>query len=187
MKLRPQGRPRTTRQLTQKLSATRAYHQTRKKYASNLNVIKEWIHDHLSKEESNTNRVFDGSGDINLVEFTPGYIEKFLVYKRRGARTATLGGYRSAIKDLYRLKRIALPVEYGDDMKQLFSGMKRLEAELNQSSTPKTSGKQPRTDSLYNELCESTLMLCDSDFSVEFDVQIHFCPNPSNPACIRKI
>ncbi|KAG2765640.1 hypothetical protein PC129_g22723 [Phytophthora cactorum] len=32
--------------------------ETRKKYASNLNVIKEWIHDHLSKEESNTNRFF---------------------------------------------------------------------------------------------------------------------------------
>ncbi|KAG3126248.1 hypothetical protein PI126_g22411 [Phytophthora idaei] len=139
--------------------------ETRKKYASNLNVIKEWIHDHLSKEESNTNRFFDGSGDINLFEFTPGYFEEFLVYKRRGARTVTLRGYRSAIKDLYRLKRIALPVEYGYDMKQLFSGMKRLEAGLNQSSTPKTSGKQPLTYSLYNELCESTLTLRDSGSS----------------------
>ncbi|GMF33103.1 unnamed protein product [Phytophthora lilii] len=54
---------------------------------------------------------------------------------------------------------MTLSVEYGDDMKQLFSGMKRLEAANNQSSTPKSLGKQPLTFSLYNELCQSTRAL----------------------------
>ncbi|OWY96245.1 hypothetical protein PHMEG_00033537, partial [Phytophthora megakarya] len=49
---------------------------------------------------------------INLMEFTPGFFEKFLVYTRSIARSVILSGYRSAIKDLYRLKRIALPVEF---------------------------------------------------------------------------
>ncbi|KAG6957073.1 hypothetical protein JG688_00011142 [Phytophthora aleatoria] len=80
-------------------------------------------------KDPNIARFFDASDYLNLAEFTPAFFEQFLVYKRGVAKSATLSGYRSAIKDLYRLKRIVLPVEYGDDMKQLFSGIKRLEAE----------------------------------------------------------
>ncbi|KAG2866592.1 hypothetical protein PC113_g2670 [Phytophthora cactorum] len=104
-------------------------------------------------KDRNTARFFDASDDLNLAEFTPAFFEQFLVYKRDMAKSATLTEYRSAIKDLCRLKRIVLPVEYGDDMKQLYSGIKRLEAEQNQSSSPKNSNKQPLTFSLYKELC----------------------------------
>ncbi|KAG3089127.1 hypothetical protein PC121_g4325 [Phytophthora cactorum] len=103
-------------------------------------------------KDRNTARFFDASDDLNLAEFTPAFFEQFLVYKRDMAKSATLTEYRSAIKDLCRLKRIVLPVEYGDDMKQLYSGIKRLEAEQNQSSSPKNSNKQPLTFSLYKEL-----------------------------------
>lgn len=70
-----------------------------------------------------------------------------------------------AIKDLYRVKRLALPTEYGDKMKQFFSGMKRLEAEDNQTSTPKNSGKQPLTFSLYKTLCVKTMAMNDGGFA----------------------
>ncbi|KAG3094196.1 hypothetical protein PI124_g9537 [Phytophthora idaei] len=116
-------------------------------------------------KDRNTARFFDASDYLNLAEFSPAFFEHFLVYKRGVAKSATLSGYRSAIKDLYRLKRIVLPVEYGDDMKQLFSGIKRLEAERNQCSSPKNSGKQPLTFSLYKELCSSTLTRGDGGFS----------------------
>ncbi len=35
-------------------------------------------------------------------------------------KVATLSGYRSAIKDIYRSKRLPLPVDYGADMKTFF-------------------------------------------------------------------
>ncbi|KAF1774352.1 hypothetical protein GQ600_19737 [Phytophthora cactorum] len=105
--------------------------ETRKKYTGNINGIKKWIREVLAMKVRNTARFFDASDYLNLAEFTPAFFEQFLVYKRGVAKSATPSGYRSAIKDLYRLKRIVLPVEYGDDMKQLFSGIKRLEAEQN--------------------------------------------------------
>jgi len=139
--------------------------ETRTKYTGNINGIKKWIREELSHEDPDTTRFFDCSNDLNLAEFTPAVFEKFLVYKRSRAKSVTLSGYRSAIRDFYRLKRVALPVEYGDDMKQYFSGIKRLEADQLQSSSPKNSGKQPLTYSLYKELCESTLSRNNSGFS----------------------
>ncbi|EGZ13112.1 hypothetical protein PHYSODRAFT_512814, partial [Phytophthora sojae] len=141
--------------------------ETRKKYTSNINGIKKWIREvyALTLEDRNTAKFFDADDDLNLTEFTPACFEQFLVYKRSTVKSATLSGYRSAIKDLYRLKRAALPVEYGDDMKQFFSRCKRLEAEQNQSSSPKHSGKQPLTFTLYKELCWSTLERNDGGFS----------------------
>ncbi|KAG6974839.1 hypothetical protein JG688_00002857 [Phytophthora aleatoria] len=75
------------------------------------------IRDACLSQETRT-RFFGASDEINLAEFTPAFFEQLLVYKRGVARLATLSGYCSAIKDLYRLKRIVLPVEYGYDMKQ---------------------------------------------------------------------
>ncbi|ETI30072.1 hypothetical protein F443_22808 [Phytophthora nicotianae P1569] len=126
--------------------------QTRGEYKSSLNSIVKWIRKELAKVDHNTNRFFDSSGELNLMEFTPPYFEQFLVYKSRDVKAGTLSGYRSAIKDLYRVRRLALPPEFGDGMKQLFSGMKRIEANSDQISNPKTSGKQPLTYSLYQKL-----------------------------------
>ncbi|KAE9117468.1 hypothetical protein PF006_g18805 [Phytophthora fragariae] len=106
--------------------------QTRGKYKSSLNGIKNWIRNEVAKVDENTARFFDADDDLNLTDFTPSVFEQFLVYKSSYVKTATLSGYRSAIKDLYRVKRLALPPEYGDDMKQLFSGMKRIEADQDQ-------------------------------------------------------
>ncbi|ETP28071.1 hypothetical protein F442_22643 [Phytophthora nicotianae P10297] len=129
--------------------------QTRGKYKSSLNGIAKWIRKELAKVDHNTNRFFDSNGELNLMEFTPP----------RGVKAGTLSGYRSAIKDLYRVRRLALPPEFGDGMKQLFSGMKRIEANSDQISNPKTSGKQPLTYSLYQKLCKETLELGDGGFS----------------------
>lgn len=139
--------------------------QTRGKYTSSINGIKKWIQTELVKSDINADRLIDSSGQIDLNNFSPGYFEKFLVYKRCMVKTVTLGGYRSAIKDLYRVKRMPLPAEYGDSMKQLFSGMKRKEAAHDQSSNPRNSGKKPLPYSVYKSLCESTLSLSDGGFA----------------------
>lgn len=139
--------------------------QTRHKYRSSINGIKKWIQNELAKEDSNTSRLFDHEGELNLLEFTPNLFEKFLVHKSSSVKTGTLSGYRSAIKDMYRAKRFKPPAEYGDDLKQLFSGMKRIEADNDQTTNPKNSGKQALTYYLYKTLCKATLEVNDGGFS----------------------
>ncbi|ETP25317.1 hypothetical protein F441_01788 [Phytophthora nicotianae CJ01A1] len=128
--------------------------RTRVKYKSSLNGIKRWIVKELSKEDANTGRFFEEHDEL-----------RFLVYKRSSVKTATLSGYWSAIKNLHRVKRLASPTEYGDGMKQLFFRLKRIEADNDQISTPKSSGKRPLTYSRYSELCLETLKINDGGFS----------------------
>ncbi|ETP28309.1 hypothetical protein F442_22397 [Phytophthora nicotianae P10297] len=89
------------------------------------------------------------------------------IRKSRDVEDGTLSGYWSAIKDQYRVRRLALPPKYGDGMQQLFSGMKRLEADSDQISNPKTSGKQSLTYSLFQKLCKETLELGDDQFLIK--------------------
>jgi hypothetical protein len=139
--------------------------RTRGKYSSSINGIKNWINETLFKTDKDTSRSFNENGSINLAAFTPSFFESFLVYESDYVKTGTLSGYRSAIKDLYRGQRVNLPPEYGDGMAQLVSGMKRIEAEHDQTSAPKTSGKQPFTYFLYKSLCNSTFTANDGGFS----------------------
>lgn len=91
------------------------------------------------QNETHTLAGFSVSMSIDLAEFTPKYYEEILVYKSNLVKTGTLSGYRSAIDDLYRVNRVALPPEYGDGRKQLFSSMKRIEADRDQTAYPRTS------------------------------------------------
>lgn len=140
--------------------------QTKERYQSGLNVIKGWIRGELIKAERDIQRFFTPEGELNVMEFTPHYFERFLVFQRHNVQTSTLSGYRSAIKYLYRLNNLPLPVEYGDNMKTIFSGLKRLEAEKKQTTvTARDSGKYPLTFSVYEELCKSTMHTNDKGFS----------------------
>ncbi|OWZ12161.1 hypothetical protein PHMEG_00014720 [Phytophthora megakarya] len=75
------------------------------------------ILEELSHTDPDAARFFDANNDLTLVEFTPARLEKFWVFKRSQAKGATLSGYRSAVKDLYRTKHLPIPLEYGDNMK----------------------------------------------------------------------
>ncbi|KAH9134399.1 hypothetical protein AeRB84_004524 [Aphanomyces euteiches] len=100
--------------------------------------------------------------------FTPGHFEQFLMAMlsatNKSLKVSTLGGYRSAVKDVYRRKRLQLPAEYLVGMKTLFFGMKRIEVDNDQRGQ-KESGKQPMPYSLYKNLCSITLVHSDNGFS----------------------
>ncbi|KAJ8524851.1 hypothetical protein ON010_g16265 [Phytophthora cinnamomi] len=120
-------------------------HETVKKYTSNLNGIKKCIIVVLAltlgDRDRNIARYFDANGGLNLVQFTPAIFEQVLVYKHRTTKSSTLSGYRSAMKDLFRLKVIKLPEEYGDGMKQFFfGGVCAIEAKLNIPLTENRDG-----------------------------------------------
>ncbi|KAG6941620.1 hypothetical protein JG688_00018571 [Phytophthora aleatoria] len=90
--------------------------------------------------------------------------ESFLVDKRETLKVGTIGVYRSAMKDLYRRHNLPLPPEYGEGMMTLFSGLKRLEAERDQSGDARESGKRLLTYSIYVMLCMLTLARDDGGF-----------------------
>ncbi|KAG2789737.1 hypothetical protein PC129_g21524 [Phytophthora cactorum] len=69
------------------------------------------------------------------------------------------------MKDLYRRRNLPLPPEYGEGMTTLFFGLKRLEAERDQSGDARESGKRPLTYSRYVMLCKSTLAQDDGGFA----------------------
>ncbi|KAF1793909.1 hypothetical protein GQ600_16797 [Phytophthora cactorum] len=80
-------------------------------------------------------------------------------------KVSTLSGYRSALKDAYRQKRLDLPSEYLDDLTTFFRGLKRVEADNDQAGGERKPGKEPLTFSLYTELAERTLSLKDNGFA----------------------
>ena len=138
---------------------------TKAAYRSCLNGISKWIH----ASQDNPARFFDLEGEINLEVFTAAHFEAFLLSKVNDqdnqVKVGTLSGYRSAIKDLYRRRKISLPDEYQEDMKVFFSGLKRMETDHLQSTSAKTSGKIPLSYSDYMELCRETLSLEDGGFA----------------------
>ncbi|KAE9018187.1 hypothetical protein PF004_g6413 [Phytophthora fragariae] len=52
------------------------------------------------------------------------------------------------MKDLYRRNNVPVPDEYGEGMKTLFSGIKRLQAETEQTADVRSSGMRALTYSL---------------------------------------
>ena len=138
---------------------------TRKAYSSNLNVISKWIRE----TQENPARFFDSDGVIDVHVFTHEHFEAFLLCRINDTdnqvRVSTLSGYSSALKHLYRGKRLPVPQQYGEELKTLFPGLKRLEADTVQSGVAQHQGKAPLNYSKYMLLCDRTLMLYDGCFA----------------------
>ncbi|KAG3099010.1 hypothetical protein PI125_g15177 [Phytophthora idaei] len=85
------------------------------RYRSYINGIRKWVM--ANKNIINPQRFFDASGDLDPRRFTPKDFESFLVDKRETLKAGTLGGYRSAIKDLYRGRNLppTVRVRRGND------------------------------------------------------------------------
>ncbi len=136
---------------------------TQRSYASNVRVISQWI----KSNHEDWRQFFDETGAIDVTVFTPQHFEQFLVDRTnaRAVKVTTLSGYRSAMKNMYRSKQIPIPHEYGEDLKTLFSGMKRIEASEHQSGGIKHTGKAPLNFSTFQDLSKKMLALMDGGFS----------------------
>jgi hypothetical protein len=130
-----------------------------------LNGISKWIR----ASQENHEQFFDDDGTINLHVFTAAHFEQFLLSRlnnqEKETKVGTLNGFRSAIKDLYRRKKMVVPNAYLEDMKTFFSGLKRINADNVQSGYVKNSGKIPLSYSDYAGLCRATLALDDGGFA----------------------
>ncbi|KAE9361504.1 hypothetical protein PF008_g982 [Phytophthora fragariae] len=132
-------------------------------YKSYLKGIRKWIM--ANKKFGNPQHFFTASGELDPTVFTPKEFEAFLLAKRKDLKAVTLGGYRSAMKDLYRRNNVPVPDEYGEGMKTLLSGIKRLQVETEQTADVRSSGKRALTYSMYEKLCSTMLGRNDGGFA----------------------
>ncbi|KAE8890864.1 hypothetical protein PF005_g4616 [Phytophthora fragariae] len=141
--------------------------RTQTAYRSYRRGVAAWIRQ--TKEEPE--QYFEPGGGIDINVFTPKDFEEFLLSKMcasgKTLKVTTLGGYRSAIKDIYREKKLALPAAYADEMKTFFAGLKRIEAERNQtgSGESKMAGKMALPYSVYEAACKKMIVLGDNGFA----------------------
>ncbi|ETV67724.1 hypothetical protein H257_16085 [Aphanomyces astaci] len=141
---------------------------TRTGYASGINQVIIWIKLvnklHLLKQSA------DGTAgeSLDLSQFQYLDFLDFLVWTVRNKPTikpGTLSGYRSAIKSLYRDESLAVPIEFGDDMKEIFSGLRKTIAQDLQSGRLQDSGKRPLSWSTFERLCYDSMLLSDGGFT----------------------
>ena len=110
------------------LRRNRISHDSRLKYSSGINQIKKWC-GVVNKE--NLLMACDESNDkqtLNLEVFEYQDFLDFLlwcVHNKPTISAGTLSGYCSSIKSLYKDRKHPLPDAYGDDMKEVLSGIKR--------------------------------------------------------------
>ncbi|KAH9122174.1 hypothetical protein AeMF1_006420 [Aphanomyces euteiches] len=134
-------------------------------YQSGLNVIKKWIINHGNP--AMLDPIGDPDGEINLESFK---YEDFLAFiewtiQNTSNKPGTLCGYRSALRDYYKQKKIPYPVEFEDDMKEIFQGIRRVHAESTQHGDIRDVGKKPLGFSIYSLACKNSLMLLDGGFA----------------------
>ncbi len=134
-------------------------------YSSGISMISKWIH----MTQSHPNNFFDENGILDINVFQPRHFEQFIMDRVNDSSNPvtvnTLSGYRSAVKNMYRMRNKPVPTEYGERMKTLFSGLKRYEAERVQSGEKNNTGKSPLRYSTYQDLCRKTMLMEDGGFA----------------------
>ncbi|KAF0690700.1 hypothetical protein As57867_017862, partial [Aphanomyces stellatus] len=135
---------------------------TKAGYRSGLNQIKKWIVAHGSPD------MLASDGSIDLSTFKYSDFLEFIQwsYQNTSNKPGTLASYRSAIKDYYKRKGMDVPIQYDDDMKDLFQG----ECDVTMLSKRsvvciKESGKRPLGYSMYESLSLESLKLMDGGFA----------------------
>ncbi|ETO83969.1 hypothetical protein F444_02121 [Phytophthora nicotianae P1976] len=120
-----------------------------------MNGVTKWV----KATQDSADRFFNQDRSLNLTTFTPEHFENFLMYMMNGGKhnVSTLSGYRSALKDAYRQQRMEVPREYMGELKTLFQGLQRVEAESIQDGHERKPGKEPLTFSLYVQLAELSI------------------------------
>lgn len=117
----------------QVFNIARAHHNriteaTRQGYVSCINQIKVWLRlvnkQYMFKRCSQSK---DGQTS-NIRCFKYDDLLEFLEWtvRNKDLEVGTRSGYCSAIKSLYKDQRVQLPEGYGDEMKELFSGINKI-------------------------------------------------------------
>jgi hypothetical protein len=101
------------------------------------------------------------TGEINLNVFDIITFQDILVSNTGKCKAASLSTYRSALYNYLKTQARTIPAHFGDELKDFFSGLKRVNARGRQSGGVKDSGKKSLKYSKYVELCKAAMKLED--------------------------
>ncbi|KAF0741617.1 hypothetical protein Ae201684_003296 [Aphanomyces euteiches] len=141
---------------------------TRAGYASGINQIVIWAQRNGESRLLMPSPDYADKSTLDLSIFSYWDFLDFLQWTVRNKPTITaqtLSGYRSALKSLYKDQKVELPAAYNDDMKEIFSGIKKRLAKDLQTGRIVDSGKRPLTFSMFEDLCGKSLVLQDGGFT----------------------
>ncbi|KAF0721202.1 hypothetical protein AaE_010131 [Aphanomyces astaci] len=124
--------------------------QTRSGYSSGIKQVKKWVvlaglHDLLAPCDENR----DGT-TLDLHAF---HYEHFLDF----------------IQSLYKDQGVPVPLEYGEDIKEVFSGLPKTVAQDLQAGAKLYRGKRPMSFAVVETLCEKSVELFDG---IEIDCTV---------------
>ena len=87
-------------------------------YKSGLNAIKKWIADHADASMIGE----DGNIDLDLFGYNEFLQSIEWTVQHPNKKPGTLSGYRSALRHYYRDAGRVAPIEFDDDIKEIFQG-----------------------------------------------------------------
>ncbi|KAF0708114.1 hypothetical protein AaE_013347 [Aphanomyces astaci] len=141
--------------------------QTRSGYSSGINQVKKWVvlaglHDLLAPCAE--------SRDGTTLDLHAFHYEHFLDFiewtvQNKHVEVMTLSGYRSAIQSLYKDQGVPVPLEYGEDIKEVFSGLRKTVAQDLQAGAKLYRCKRPMSFAVFETLCEKSVELFDGGFA----------------------
>ncbi|KAF0754916.1 hypothetical protein AaE_005148 [Aphanomyces astaci] len=79
-------------------------------------------------------------------------------------KASTMSGYRSAMRNYYKMQKVPLPSQFDGDIKDVFQGIRRITATSEQTTSVKDSGKRPLGYGAYDALCRTTILAMDAGF-----------------------
>ncbi|KAH9160268.1 hypothetical protein LEN26_001940, partial [Aphanomyces euteiches] len=140
---------------------------TKQGYISGVNQVLQW-----AKAVNREDIVMQcptraGKTTVNLSVFTYDDFLEFIEWsvQTKNISVGTLSGYRSAIKSLYKDQRIAIPPGYDDDLMDVFSGIRRRNAQRLQDAEDNYTGKRPMSFAVFEFLAAKSILLPDGGFA----------------------
>ncbi|OQR82152.1 hypothetical protein ACHHYP_16364 [Achlya hypogyna] len=143
---------------------------SRKTYESNRNQIKMWVRKVYNRPDLLEPCSLDEAKDGWTIDVDSFDCEDFLAFitwsvRAKDVTASTLSGYRSALMSLYKDQKVPLPTGYGDDIKEVYAGIRRSLATQDQSSSKTPNAKRPLTFDEYESLGRDSLALPDGGFT----------------------
>ncbi|RHZ17319.1 hypothetical protein DYB37_006467, partial [Aphanomyces astaci] len=95
--------------------------RSKKAYASGIRQVVKWI-----QQTNQADALLSADGSINLAAFSYDDFVRFIVWtmQNTAVKASTMSGYRSAMRNYYKMQKVPLPSQFDGDIKDVFQGLK---------------------------------------------------------------
>ncbi|RHZ32693.1 hypothetical protein DYB31_008890 [Aphanomyces astaci] len=135
--------------------------RSKKAYASGIRQVVKWI-----QQTNQADALLSADGSINLAAFSYDDFVRFIVWtmQNTAVKASTMSGYRSAMRNYYKMQQVPLPSQFHGDLKDVFQGIRRITATSEQTTSVKDSGKRTLGYGAYDALRRTTILAMDAGF-----------------------